>query len=110
MISTGLMMRRTIAGLIVFILLAAPAAADDTYEVVVQNNVMVPMRDGVRLATDLYLPATDGQPIIKRWPTVLMRSPYDKSNDRADGEYFARHGYSVVYQDTRGRYRSEGVW
>ena len=46
----------------------------------------------------------------QRWPTILMRTPYDKQGAKADGEYFARHGYAFVVQDTRGRYASEGVW
>ncbi len=70
---------------------------------------MVPMRDGVRLATDVYLPARNGQPVAGKWPTILMRTPYGKQNE-GDGRYFATHGYAVVFQDTRGRFRSEGVW
>ena len=39
-----------------------------------------------------------------------MRTPYDKQGSKADAEYFARHGYVFVVQDTRGRYASDGVW
>ena len=70
---------------------------------------MVPMRDGVRLATDVYLPGRNGQPVAGKWPTILMRTPYGKRNE-GDGRYFAARGYAVVFQDTRGRFRSEGVW
>ena len=92
---------------------AALAAAEGPYEVGVQRDVMVAMRDGVRLATDVYLPAKDGKPPAERLPTILMRTPYSKGpGDKGHGDalYFARHGYAVVFQDTRGRYKSEGVW
>lgn len=73
-------------------------------------NVMVAMRDGVRLATDLYRPAEEGMTAPRR-SVVLIRTPYGKGEGKsADGKYFASHGYVVVIQDTRGRYNSEGVW
>ena len=69
-----------------------------------------PMRDGVRLATEVYLPADRG-----RLPVILQRTPYNRrapnpgSNcDSAIGRYFAERGYAMLNQDTRGRYRSEG--
>ncbi len=89
------------------------------------KNVMVAMRDGVRLATDLYLPKTrEGTVGPGRVPALLTRTPYDKnaappaSDDPQMrrigldeyGRYFAAHGYAVVVQNTRGRYTSEGVW
>ena len=82
------------------------------YEVDVTNNVMVPMRDGVHLATDIYRPAADGQPVEGDWPAILFRIPYDKSRPSQvrEAEYFARHGYIYVAQDTRGRFASEGVY
>lgn len=88
-------------------------AQDKPYEVHLQHNLMVPMRDGVRLATDLYLPAQGGQPLAERWPAILMRTPYSKGSGEkghGDGHYFASRGYAVVFQDTRGRYDSEGTW
>ena len=77
---------------------------------VVERNLMVPMRDGVKLATDLYLPAKDGKATGEKLPVILTRSPYNKDGAKKLGEYFARHGYVFVAQDTRGRYASEGVW
>jgi putative CocE/NonD family hydrolase len=76
----------------------------------VEANVMVPMRDGVRLATDVYRPAKGGLPADERLPVILTRTPYGKSSAARMGEYFAMHGYAFVAQDTRGRYESEGVW
>jgi len=68
-------------------------------------NVPVPMRDGVILATDIYLPAPAG-----RYPVLLNRSPYGKAGGKGEAVFFAHHGYAVVIQDTRGRYDSDGAW
>ncbi len=74
------------------------------------KDQLVPMRDGVRLATDVYVPARDGQPCQGPWPTVLIRTPYDKRGlyNQKLARRFAYHGYSTVIQDCRGRYGSEG--
>jgi len=78
---------------------------------VVEKNVMAPMRDGVRLATDLYYPARDGVRIDGKFPAVLERTPYNKDGaGRSWASGFAAHGYVAIAQDTRGRYGSEGVW
>ncbi|MCE0768597.1 CocE/NonD family hydrolase [Pseudonocardia kujensis] len=65
------------------------------------------MRDGVRLATDVYLPDTDG-PV----PVVLTRLPYDKNGQIIRVDVFAEalleRGYALVAQDCRGKFRSEG--
>ncbi|MFO1096652.1 MAG: CocE/NonD family hydrolase, partial [Planctomycetaceae bacterium] len=77
----------------------------------VDVDVMVPMRDGVKLATDVYRPVRDGRRADDRRPVILIRTPYGKGNgESAEGKYFAAHGYVVVLQDTRGRFRSEGIW
>lgn len=86
---------------------------------------MIAMRDGVALATDIYRPVrrgiADGAPL----PVVLERTPYDKTGiSRSEksvlhpraltrkevAEFFARRGYTVVMQDCRGRYKSEGTF
>jgi putative CocE/NonD family hydrolase len=78
-----------------------------SHEVDVTKEVWIPMRDGVRLAADLYLPrGTAG-----RLPVILMRTPYSKDLwPPPDANYFASHGFAVVVQDFRGRYRSEGLY
>src|SRR5581483_8598137 len=88
---------------IVPLLLAPGLVAQD--ESSVQTNIMVPMRDGIRLATDVYLPPGGG-----KVPAILARTPYDKTGERGNAAYFAAHGYAYVAQDTRGRYASEGTW
>ena len=55
------------------------ASPNEPHGIVLAKDVMVPMRDGVRLATDLYRPAADGEPVCGALPTVLCRTPYDKT-------------------------------
>lgn len=89
------------------------------------RDVMVPMRDGVRLATDVTLPARAGKPLPGPFPTLLHRTPYDKTAARlsevtvtrrepkTNGQIaidLARAGYVVMMQDCRGRHGSEGVF
>ncbi len=83
-----------------------PSGSGDTYSV--RKNVMVPMRDGVRLATDVYLPALYKEG--NKLPAILERTPYNKDESADEAEQFTPHGYVYVTQDTRGRYGSEGVW
>ncbi len=81
------------------------------YEVTIARDVMVAMRDGVRLATDIYFPASNGEPIDARMPSLLHRTPYDKSvteETLAYCRYFAQRGYVAVIQDCRGTFASEG--
>lgn len=101
---------RSVCTSLAVLIVASASCADDLHQVHVQSDVKMPARDGVALATDVYLPAADGKPLAGKWPTILMRTPYNKSGGKTDGEYFAARGYAFVVQDTRGRYASEGVW
>jgi predicted acyl esterase len=65
----------------------------------------VTTRDGVRLATDIYLPDQG-----RRLPTILLRTPYDKGKYSALAEQYLAHGYALVLQDVRGKFRSEGAF
>src|SRR5262249_17586828 len=80
------------------------------FEVVVEKDVKIAMRDGVRLAADLYRPARGGKPASGRFPALLTRTPYDKTGAKTEGQYYAARGYVVVANDVRGRYASEGTW
>ena len=81
---------------------------------IVDQKVMMPMRDGIRLATDIYRPKTD-----KPVPIIFSRTPYN-FNSWGDGEEKTRtmetaykmveRGYAYVVQNERGRYFSEGEW
>ncbi|HPR02121.1 MAG TPA: CocE/NonD family hydrolase, partial [Saprospiraceae bacterium] len=106
--------------LLVAILQVVPVMAQDkTYDqlaeiAVIDQKVMMPMRDGIRLCTDIYRPKTD-QPV----PVIFVRTPYN-FNLWGDGEMHTRtlqnakeaveHGYAYVIQNERGRYFSEGEW
>ena len=83
------------------------------YGVVVAKDVMVPMRDGVRLATDIYWPAVDGERVAGPLPVILGRTSYDKTWPELwvepVADFFAPKGYAVVLQDQRGRSASEGT-
>jgi putative CocE/NonD family hydrolase len=73
---------------------------------------MIPMRDGVRLFTSIYVPKDSSQ----KYPFVFTRTPYsvgpygvDKYRDRlGPSEHFEKEGFIFVNQDARGRYMSEG--
>jgi len=66
---------------------------------------MVPMRDGVKLSTIIYLPEGAGP-----WPVVLVRTPYGKQTQtRSSGEW-NKNGFAFVAQDVRGTFKSEGKY
>ena len=81
---------------------------------IIDQKIMMPMRDGIRLATDIYRPKTD-----KKVPIIFSRTPYN-FNSWGDGERRTRtaqralqavkRGYAYVVQNERGRYFSEGEW
>src|SRR4051812_14151631 len=74
----------------------APKLAAQTYRVA--------MSDGVKLATDVYLPTTGAPP----FPTILVRTPYGKAGGKGIAGNLCPQGYAVVVQDMRGRFDSEG--
>src|SRR5690625_1770217 len=85
------------------------------YDVVVSRKVMMTARDGTRLATDIYRPATGLDPAPGKFPAILVRSPYNHRSDGPSsqvghGEFFASHGFIYVVQDERGRFASEGTF
>lgn len=86
-----------------------PDMPEITTEIRKEKSIFVPMRDGVRLSTDLYFPeGVDG-----KLPVILVRTPYGK-----DGSYpyggmiplLVQQGYIVAIQDARGRFESEGEY
>lgn len=81
------------------------------YDVIAMEDVMIPARDGVGLATDIYRPARDGDFVQGPLPVILERTPYNKrSQDRVErnGRYFARRGFIFAFQDCRGCFASQG--
>jgi putative CocE/NonD family hydrolase len=83
-----------------------PILAAQTFEVEVRTEVKIPMRDGVELSANIFLPKAEG-----KFPVILIRSPYGKGNEKnGDGLFYAGRGYVVVSQDCRGKGSSQGVW
>ena len=70
-------------------------------------DVRVPMRDGVELSADIYLPDSTG-----KYPALLNRTPYSNNEDDTveRARFMAGQGYAVVVQDVRGRWDSNGVY
>jgi putative CocE/NonD family hydrolase len=81
-----------------------------------KETVMVPMRDGVKLATDLYFPAVKASAgataakVPEKLPVILVRTPYKKDMDEILGKFYAHRGYVLAVQDCRGRFGSQGKW
>lgn len=115
------MMRAALLALVASIPGTGIEVPPELYRVTIEKSVMVPMRDDVKLSTDIYRP----EGLSGRLPVIMIRTPYDKRQWRlytearwrgAEGkvkaEYdpyiFASRGYIVVVQDHRGRYESEG--
>lgn len=81
---------------------------------IIDQKVMMPMRDGIRLATDIYRPKTTG-----KVPIIFSRTPYNfntwvdgvRQTRTAQQAYEAvKRGYAFVVQNERGRFFSEGEW
>ncbi len=99
-------------GLVFFAVTSAfPALSAQSYEVKALRDVMVQARDGIKLGTNVFLPARGGSVVSDRFPAIVERTPYNKDSVATSlVEYFVSRGYAVVLQDVRGRYRSEGRW
>ena len=85
------------------------AQQGEVYGVVLfARDLMIPMRDGVKLAADVYRPAVDGVALPARLPILLQQTPYNKQGARLvdTAKYLASRGYVVVLQDDRGTYKS----
>jgi uncharacterized protein len=86
-----------------FLTLGAIAPASCPASAIRCETVFVTMRDGVRLATDVYLPP------VRPAPAIAMRTPYGRGADALVGTFmsFTRRGYVVIAQDCRGTGQSE---
>jgi len=81
-------------------------AAEEASKVEVRTDVKIPMRDGVELSANIFLPEEQG-----KFPVILMRSPYGKGDEKlGDGLFYADRGYVYVSQDCRGKGASQGQW
>ncbi len=90
--------RKAILVICVFLLAGGPVSCAKSVQ-----TVMVAMRDGTKLATDLHLPEGEGP-----WPAILIRTPYGRKSARGLGGQAGGRGYALVAQDFRGRGDSQG--
>ncbi len=88
----------------IFIAAILPTVMGTLSSAQAKETVMVPMRDGVKLATEIYLPSGDGP-----WPTILVMTPYGRKGAEPLAGETGKRGYAFVSQDFRGRFDSEGV-
>jgi len=90
------------------ILVAANVSAQQTSERYTRINAQIVMRDGVKLNTDYYVPKDQTGPL----PFIMLRTPYGIEGRAASlntsFKELADDGYIIVFQDIRGRYKSEG--
>jgi putative CocE/NonD family hydrolase len=84
---------------------ADPTLSAPKYEVAIDKNVAIPMRDGIKLVADIYRPQG-----LEKAPVILVRTPYKKEMAELQARYYARRGYVYAVQDCRGRFGSGGVW
>jgi len=86
---------------------AQPTASPVLEQIRVERYLATPMRDGVKLYSDLYRPSRES-----KFPVLIVRTPYGVQRDGMHESVikFAQHGYAVLVQDVRGRYESEGKW
>jgi putative CocE/NonD family hydrolase len=106
--ATGIKSLILLLGAFLFLSTQSAQAAHPVYDGYEKTNVMIPMRDGVKLNTDIYKPKNSSGPL----PFMLLRTPYgiDGSGFML-GNYLkelAEDGYVFVFQDIRGRFKSEG--
>ena len=90
---------------------AAPGSRAE-FQVVIERDVKVKMRDGVELLADVYHPGRNGSPALGQFPVILVRTSYNKENRPIsfvpNQDYFVERGYIFIVQDVRGRYKSPG--
>src|SRR4030042_259446 len=92
-------------GVVLPLLLLLAVSALPAAEVPQKTTHMVAVRDGTKLATDVYLPQGAKGP----WPAILITTPYGKDQFGQLAEPAQGHGYALVAQDMRGRFDSEGT-
>ncbi|MFP6583867.1 MAG: CocE/NonD family hydrolase [Candidatus Hydrogenedentota bacterium] len=96
-------MRRSI---VLFCLLMIPlSTVAQEQEYPVPEHLIVPMRDGVMLGTNIYLPEGDGP-----WPVVLTRTPYNMKRYNRRASRYLDEQIAFVTQDCRGKHTSDGVY
>lgn len=81
--------------------------SEQHYDVHIEHNVPVPMRDGTILRAEVYRPKAEG-----KWPVIVERHGHDPSSEETveRGKFFSQRGYVFIYNNTRGTYQSKGTF
>ncbi len=82
-----------------------PELSQPTFKVKKESGVKVKMRDGVELVCDVIRPDD-----LQKHPAILVRTPYGRSTETVNGDFYASRGYALVAEDCRGREASGGEW
>lgn len=82
-----------------------PELSQPTFKINTMTRVRTPMRDGVKLMSEIARPDVEG-----KYPTILIRTPYGRKASMLTTEWYAKRGYIVMVQDVRGRGGSDGQW
>ena len=100
-------LKRKHALTIIGLLFSCLLIGQTNHEIRILRHQAIPMRDGINIYADCYLPLAEG-----KYPTIITRTPYgvQRPGMHATMVNLAQHGYAVVLADVRGRYESEGEW
>jgi uncharacterized protein len=79
-----------------------------SYDGVERTSFYIPMRDGVKLAADLYRPTRSGVVASEKLPVIWSHTPYNRRGRTTPEEALIKHGYNVAVVDFRGVYASYG--
>src|SRR5579859_3039115 len=74
-------------------------SSQSKYEIVVDRDVPIVMRDGVKLVCDIYRPGLNGKAVEGKYPVILERTPYGKRTGESWAKYFVPRGYIGIAQD-----------
>ncbi len=96
-------MNRSASLLVIIVSILASVIVSPLCHADLKETAMVPMRDGIKLATDVFLPGGDGP-----WPTILVMTPYSRKGAATFSGDANKRGYAYVAQDFRGRFDSQG--
>ncbi len=89
----------------VFVFSLTGGVQDQPRDLIRESKVMIPMRDGPKLAANIVRPNS-----AQRFTAILLRTPYGRNEMQQAADLFAKRGFVGVWQDVRGRFDSEGEW
>jgi predicted acyl esterase len=94
---------QVLLGIVFIARFVCPVFAGDELPEFETSDSLIPMSDGIELATTVYRPKGSGP-----FPVIVARTPYDKDGLKGEAQRFCKSGYAFVAQDLRGRFKSKG--